>query len=124
MCGSGGSGSTTTWSSFAGRCRPNTVLAAAYDLKVFFTVVDKPPADVVAADVLGFINALRTGGVRGERLQRVSSSTEPAGVVARRLSIVSGFFAYCKPVATSPRTRCPVGCLRGASAPVRARGCR
>lgn len=23
----------------AGRCRPNTVLAAAYDLKVFFTVV-------------------------------------------------------------------------------------
>jgi hypothetical protein len=26
----------------AGRCRPNTVLAAAYDLKVFFTVVDKP----------------------------------------------------------------------------------
>ena len=23
----------------AGRCRPNTVLAVAYDLKVFFTVV-------------------------------------------------------------------------------------
>ena len=27
----------------AGRCRPNTVLAVAYDLKVFFTVVGKPP---------------------------------------------------------------------------------
>src|SRR5258706_9139520 len=26
-----------------GRCRPNTVLAAAYDLKVFFTVVAMPP---------------------------------------------------------------------------------
>ena len=26
-----------------GRCRPNTVRAAAYDLKVFFTVVAKPP---------------------------------------------------------------------------------
>ncbi|MGN6606326.1 MAG: hypothetical protein ACTHMS_04865 [Jatrophihabitans sp.] len=25
----------------AGRCRPNTVLATAYDLKVFFTVVAK-----------------------------------------------------------------------------------
>ena len=25
----------------AGRCRPNTVLAAAYDLRVFFGVVDK-----------------------------------------------------------------------------------
>ena len=28
-----------------GRCRPNTVLAAAYDLKVFFTVVARPPED-------------------------------------------------------------------------------
>jgi integrase/recombinase XerD len=27
----------------AGRCRPNTVLAVAYDLKVFFTVVKKTP---------------------------------------------------------------------------------
>jgi len=27
----------------AGRCQPNTVLAVAYDLKVFFTVVAKPP---------------------------------------------------------------------------------
>jgi hypothetical protein len=25
------------------RCRPNTVPAAAYDLKVFFSVVGKPP---------------------------------------------------------------------------------
>jgi integrase/recombinase XerD len=30
----------------AGRCRPNTVLAVAYDLKVFFTVVGKPPRRV------------------------------------------------------------------------------
>jgi integrase/recombinase XerD len=30
----------------AGRCRPNTVLAVAYDLKVFFTVVRKPPRQV------------------------------------------------------------------------------
>ena len=29
-----------------GRCRPNTVLAAAYDLKVFFTVVARPPDQV------------------------------------------------------------------------------
>src|SRR3954452_6495040 len=44
-----------------GRCRPNTVLAAAYDLRVFFGVVGKAPANVVAADVLGFITAQRTG---------------------------------------------------------------
>jgi hypothetical protein len=41
----------------AGRYRPNTVLATAYDLKVFFTVVDKEPADVVPADVLAFMTA-------------------------------------------------------------------
>ena len=35
----------------AGRCRPNTVLAAAYDLKVFFTVVGKQPEQVQSADV-------------------------------------------------------------------------
>jgi len=30
----------------AGRSRPNTVLAAAYDLKVFFAFVDKAPGEV------------------------------------------------------------------------------
>ena len=43
----------------AGRCRPNTVLAAAYDLKVFFAVVAKPPDQVRPADVLAFITAQR-----------------------------------------------------------------
>jgi hypothetical protein len=33
----------------AGRCRPNTVLAAAYGLKVFFSVVGKSPEEVRAA---------------------------------------------------------------------------
>ena len=45
-----------------GRCRPNTVLAVAYDLKVFFTVVGKPPRRVRPADVLAFMTAQRTGG--------------------------------------------------------------
>jgi integrase/recombinase XerD len=39
------------------RSRPNTVTAVAYDLKVFFTVVGKAPAEVVAADVLSFVTA-------------------------------------------------------------------
>ena len=54
----------------AGRCRPNTVLATAFDLKVFFSVVGKPPAEVTAADVLGFISAQRAGG-DGQRLRSV-----------------------------------------------------
>ena len=46
----------------AGRCRPNTVAAVAYDLKVFFTVVGKPPRRVRPVDVLAFMTAQRAGG--------------------------------------------------------------
>jgi integrase/recombinase XerD len=53
-----------------GRCRPNTVLAAAYDLKVFLSVVAKPPDQVRPADVLAFITAQRTG--RGAGTERCS----------------------------------------------------
>ncbi|MGO4958533.1 hypothetical protein ACTQ49_14950, partial [Luteococcus sp. Sow4_B9] len=43
----------------AARLRPNSVLAQAFDLKVFFTVVGKPPAEVDTADVLAFIEQQR-----------------------------------------------------------------
>jgi len=78
-----------------GRCRPNTVRAAAYDLKVFFTVVARPPDQVRPADVLAFITAQRTGRGGDRALQPADG---PGGVsaatVRRRLSIVSGFFAF------------------------------
>jgi site-specific recombinase XerD len=77
----------------SGRCRPNTVLATAYDLKVFFTVVDKPPAEVTTSDVLGFITAQRHGGAG--RLQPVGDGRGVSDrSVRRRLSTVSGLFAY------------------------------
>ena len=41
------------------RTRPNTVLATASDLRVFFGVVDKEPAEVSTQDVLAFIEAQR-----------------------------------------------------------------
>jgi integrase/recombinase XerD len=82
----------------AGRCRPNTVLAAAYDMRVFFGVVDKSAEDVRAADVLGFMTAQRTGRGDGARLQPVEVGEQNSGVatstLARRLSMISGFFAY------------------------------
>src|SRR5437016_3970618 len=37
----------------AGRSRPNTLRAVAFDLKTFFVVVAKDPIEVVAADVFG-----------------------------------------------------------------------
>ena len=77
----------------AGRCRPNTVLAVAYDLKVFFTVVAKPPRRVRPVDVLAFMTAQRTGG--DGRLQVADAS---AGVSARtlrrRLPGVSGLYGF------------------------------
>ncbi|HZV26258.1 MAG TPA: tyrosine-type recombinase/integrase [Acidothermaceae bacterium] len=78
----------------AGRCRPNTVLATAFDLKVFFSVVGKPPAEVTSTDVLGFITAQRTGG-DGRRLRSVDADTGVSSrTVRRRLSSVSGLFGY------------------------------
>lgn len=77
------------------RSRPNTVAAVAYDLKVFFTVVGKPPAEVVAADVLAFMTAQYTGGA-AVRLQTVAAGEVgvSARTVRRRLSSVSGLFAF------------------------------
>ncbi|HET7475848.1 MAG TPA: hypothetical protein VFJ97_07465 [Dermatophilaceae bacterium] len=43
----------------AARVRPNTLTAQGFDLKVFFTVVAKPPQQVTVTDVLSFIEAQR-----------------------------------------------------------------
>jgi len=78
----------------AARARPNTVLASAYDLAVFFRVVCVPPAEVTSADVLRFITAQRTG-TDGRGLRAVTDSAGlSARTVRRRLSSVSGLFAY------------------------------
>ena len=78
----------------AGRCRPNTVLAVAYDLKVFFAVVAKPPRRVRPVDVLAFMTAQRTGG--DGRLQMVGAETGgvSARTLRRRLSSVSGLYGF------------------------------
>jgi hypothetical protein len=54
----------------AARSTPNTVLATAYDLAVFFRVVDKSPTEVSTADVLAFVTAQRHGA-QGRRLEVV-----------------------------------------------------
>jgi site-specific recombinase XerD len=78
----------------AGRCRPNTVLAVAYDLKVFFTVVRKTPRQVRPVDVLAFMTAQRTGG--DGRLQMAGAETGgvSARTLRRRLSSVSGLYGF------------------------------
>lgn len=76
----------------AGRTRPNTLRAVAHDLKTFFAVVEKPPVEVVAADVFVFL-----AHQRGDRTVIRMSDGESglsARTIARRLSSVSGFYSY------------------------------
>lgn len=76
----------------AGRARPNTLRAVAFDLKAFFSVVDKDPMGVAAADVFEFL-----AHQRGDR-QVIRMSDRESGLaartIARRLSSVAGLYAY------------------------------
>lgn len=110
----------------AGRTRPNTLRAVAHDLKTFFAVVDKDPVDVVAADVFEFL-ANQRGDRRVVRLADGESGLA-ARTIARRLSSVSGLYAYLvargdTPVRTNPvprglSTRRQGGSKRSRTAPL------
>jgi site-specific recombinase XerD len=78
----------------ASRGRPNTLRAAAYDLKTFFTVVGKPPARVRTADVMDFIRSQRHGSGDRTVVRMDGSSGVSARTIQRRLSSVSGLYAY------------------------------
>jgi integrase/recombinase XerD len=77
----------------AGRARPNTLRAVAFDLKAFFTVLaGKEPVEVTAADVFEFL-AHQRGDRSVVRLADRESGLS-ARTIARRLSSVSGLYAY------------------------------
>ena len=66
--------------------------AAAFDLKTFFSVIDKDPADVVATDVFDFL-AQQRGDRKVVRMADRESGVS-ARTLARRLSSLSGLYAY------------------------------
>lgn len=79
----------------AARARPNTLLAQAFDLKVFFSIVGKDPTEVATADVLAFINAQRQPR-RGPKVVRIEDG-EPglaARTIKRRLTTIAGLYEY------------------------------
>ncbi len=79
----------------AARCRPNTVLAAGFDLKVFFTLVPKEPVEVTTADVLAFITSQRSLGDRKVvRLSDGESGLLSSRTIQRRLSSLSSMYSY------------------------------
>jgi len=79
----------------AARSRPNTVLATAYDLKVFFSIVDREPVEVVTGDVLAFIKAQREPR-RGATVVRIEDGETglSARTIKRRLATIAGLYEY------------------------------
>ena len=79
----------------AARSRPNTVLATAYDLKVFFSIVDREPVEVVTGDVLAFIKAQREPR-RGVTVVRIEDGETglSARTIKRRLATIAGLYEY------------------------------
>ena len=77
------------------RARWNTVLATAFDLKVFFSIVDKDPVDVEPADVLAFIKAQRQPH-RGTKVVRIEDGEAglSARTIKRRLATIAGLYEY------------------------------
>lgn len=77
------------------RARPNTVLATAFDLKVFFSIIVKEPGDVVATDVLAFIKAQREPrfGAKVVRIEDGESGLS-ARTIKRRLATIAGLYEY------------------------------
>ena len=78
----------------AARCRPNTVLAAGFDLKVFFTLFPKDPDAVTTADVLAFITAQRSAGDPNVVRLADGESGLSSRTIKRRLSSLSSMFSY------------------------------
>lgn len=108
------------------RSRPNTVLAVAYDLKVFFTVVGKPPAQVVAADVLAFVTARNTpaGPPTGFRPSTAAGRGCRRGRCGGGCRACRGCSRSCTPAGMWRRVRCPRGCRPGVNVNARVRVCR
>lgn len=80
----------------ASRARPNSVRAYAHDLKTFFVVVRKEPAEVRSADVMSFVMHQRRPRPGEENVVRISDGASglSAATVRRRLASVSAFYSY------------------------------
>lgn len=89
------------------RARRNTLLATAYDLKVFFEHVEVDPLEVTVADLLGFVKAQRHGP--SSTVVRMDGSAGLAlSTIKRRLSTLSGW------VLRVSRRHRPAGAVTGA----------
>jgi integrase/recombinase XerD len=94
----------------AARGRPNTVLATASDLRLFFDCVGKEPTEVTTADVMEFIARQREPRIDA-KVVRISDGESglSAHTIKRRLSSVSGFYSFLMMVGDHDRNPVPNG---------------
>lgn len=80
----------------AARLRPNSTLAVAYDLKVFFTVMAKDPRAVTRADIVAFVREQRAPRDGDGTVVRIGDGSAGLALstVRRRLSTLSGFYSH------------------------------
>jgi len=88
------------------RCRPNTWLNYAHDLKIFFNTVDKPLTEVSTADVFRFIRCQSHGPA--DPVGDASSEGVSTRTIKRRLCAVSGLYKYLLMDDDPPIKRNPV----------------
>jgi integrase/recombinase XerD len=89
------------------RCRLNTWLNYAHDLKVFFNTIDKPVIEVTTADVFRFMQCQTQPSLVDSQTQR-SSKPMCQRTLKRRLCAVSGLYNYLLMGDDPPVKRNPV----------------
>ena len=88
------------------RCRPNTWLNYAHDLRIFFNTVDKPVTEVSTADVFRFIRCQSQG--RDDATADAFSEGVSTRTIKRRLCAVSGLYKYLMMHDDPPVKRNPI----------------
>jgi integrase/recombinase XerD len=76
------------------RCRPNTWLNYAHDLKVFFNIVDKPVTNITPQDIFDFIQEQRYPQPTPPATEYMTTKGVCIRTVKRRLSAISGLYDY------------------------------
>ncbi len=89
------------------RCRPNTWLNYAHDLKVFFNTVDKAVVEVTTSDVLRFMQSQTQPPLVDPQTAK-SSQPMCQRTLKRRLCAVSGLYNYLLMGDDPPVKRNPV----------------
>jgi integrase/recombinase XerD len=79
-----------------GRVRPATTRAYAHDLKTFFSIIEKDPAEVTSRDVLDFIAVQQRPRAGAENVVRLADGRGglAASTIKRRLAAVSSFYGF------------------------------